>query len=141
MKPWLNSLSYVWLMFRGCLIQDYLNFLSLIHSNTFLCSFLLVFSLATLAFMGPFMFPTFISSMQVDGFLVEKFLVEMRPVAFPLVNFECDAYLAVNHSLFYSYPKMFLPFFSLIVTAWVWFTTIFLGSYLGFFLFVTPGSG
>ena len=61
--------------------------------------------------------PTFISSMQVDGFLVEKFLVEMRPVAFPLVNFECDAYLAVNHSLFYSYPKMFLPFFSLIVTA------------------------
>ena len=31
-----------------------------------------------------------------------------------LVNSECDVYLPVDQSLVYSYPKMFLLFFSLI---------------------------
>ena len=49
-------------MFRGCLIQIYLqdvpHFDFLILSNTFLCNFVLVFWQATLAFMGPLMFTT-----------------------------------------------------------------------------------
>ena len=35
---------------------------------------------------------------------------------------------------------LFQLFVSVILTAWAWFATVFLGSYLGFFLFVAPGS-
>ena len=66
------------------------------------------------------------------------FFVEILTFGFCLVTFECDAYLPVDHSLVYSYHKMFLLFFSLIFTAWAWFRIIFLDLYLVFlFLFST----
>ena len=70
---------------------------SLILSNT-LPNFLLVFWLETHAFMFPISFGKILSF----GFLH--------------VNCERDAYLAVDYSLVYSYPKMFLIFFSLILS-------------------------
>ena len=60
------------------------------------------------------------------------FFVEILTFGFCLVTFECDAYLPVDHSLVYSYHKMFLLFFSLIFTAWAWFRIIFLDLYLVF---------
>ena len=86
-------------------------------------------------------FILFISTTQValisnQGFW---FFVEILSFGYSLVNFECDAHLAVDHSLLYSYPKMFL-FFSLILNAWGTWFRIFLDSYLGFFLLVAPGS-
>ena len=51
--------------------------------------------------------------------------------SFCLVNFERATFLAVDHSLVYSYSKMLLllMFISLILTARAWFITIFLDSY------------
>ena len=49
---------------------------------------------------------------------------------FFLVTSECNVYLPVDPSLVYSYPKMLLLFFSLILA---WFKTIFLDSYLSVF--------
>ena len=53
------------------------------------------------------------------------------PFGFCLVNFERGTFLAVDHSLVYSYSKMLLllMFISLILTAWAWFITIFLDWY------------
>ena len=48
-----------------------------------------------------------------------------------------DTYLADDHSLVYGNPKMFLLFLSLILSL---VQTIFLDSYLGFFLPVSPRS-
>ena len=48
---------------------------------------------------------------QVKSF---SFFVEILCFGFCLVSSDCDAYLAVDHSLVYSYAKMFLLFFSLI---------------------------
>ena len=59
--------------------------------------------------------------------------VEILTFGFCLVTFECDAYLPVDHSLVYSYHKMYLLFFSLIFTAWAWFRTIFFIYILLFF--------
>ena len=42
-------------------------------------------------------------------------LVEVLSFGFYLVNSECVVYLAVAHSLVYSYPKMCVLFFSLIL--------------------------
>ena len=66
--------------------------------------------------------------------------VEILTFGFCLVTFECDAYLPVDHSLVYSYHKMFLLLFSLIFTAWAWFRTIFLDLYLVFLFSVAPRS-
>ena len=48
---------------------------------------------------------------------VFQFLVEIFPFGFYLVNFECGAYLAFDHSLVNCiYPKIFILFFSLILS-------------------------
>ena len=46
---------------------------------------------------------------------VFHFFVEILPFVFCLVNSECGAYLAVDHSLLYSYPKIYILFFRLIL--------------------------
>ena len=71
---------------------------------------------------------------------ISSFFVEILSFSFPQTNFECDAYLVVDHSLVYSYPKMFLLFLYLILTACAWFRPIILDSYLGIVLFVAAGS-
>ena len=70
--------------------------------------------------MGPFMYPKYYA--RADLFLYfhfkgSSFFVESLSFGFCLVNFERDACLAVDHSLVYSYPKMFLLFSCLILTA------------------------
>ena len=123
-------------MFDSLYLQDAPYFDSLILSNIFLCNFLLVFWLATLAFMGPFRFP--ISTRQVEQicFCIFKSSVLVfcrNSLCFCLANFDCDAYLAVDHSLVYnSYPKIFPLLFS---QSWAWLKTIFLDLYLGFFVY------
>ena len=72
-------------------------------------------------------------------FKTSSFFIEILSFGFCLVNFECNAYLIVDHSLVYSYPKTFLLLLSLILTAWAWFKTIFLDLY-PWFIFVAPGS-
>ena len=64
-----------------------------------------------------------------------KFLVFLQKFSYGFcpVHFECDAILAVDHSFVYSYPKMFLLYSSLILTAWTWFPSVVLDSYLGGF--------
>ena len=61
---------------------------------------------------------------------VFQFFAKILSFSFFLVTSECDVYLPVDPSLVYSYPKMLLLFFSLILA---WFKTIFLDSYLGVF--------
>ena len=51
-------MTFVLEMFDSHNVQDVTHFDSLILSNTFLCNFLFVIWLATLAFMELFMFPT-----------------------------------------------------------------------------------
>ena len=111
-------------------------FWSLILSNTFMCNFLLAFWLATL-------FSMFSAIYLVLGLICfcifkSSFLVCLNSVfGFYLVNSGCGSYLAVDHSLVYtSYPKTFLLFFSIILSAIIEissFKTIFLDSFLGFF--------
>ena len=83
-------------------------------SNTFMCSFLLVFWLATLAFILVLeLFFFFFLNFQIK---CSSYFVEIVfPFYFP-VNSECGAYLAVDHSLVYSYPKTFLLYLSLILS-------------------------
>ena len=50
---------------------------------------------------------------------------------FLLVDSTCDAYLAIDHSLVYSWPKMFLPFFYSIILSLV----KNLSSFMSWFLF------
>ena len=82
-------------MSQGCLIhidlQEFPHFYSLTLSNTFLCNSRPVFWLGTL-------------------------VVEILSFSFCLVNSECGTYLVVDHSLVYSYPKMFLLNFSVMLT-------------------------
>ena len=98
-------------MFQGCLIQiDLQNvfyFVSLILSNTFLCNFLLVFWLATLAFLlvlGLTYFCIF------KSIVLASFFLEILSFGFCLVNSEGRAYLVVDHRLVYSYVNCFCYF-------------------------------
>ena len=61
---------------------------------------------------------------------VFQFFSKILSFSFFLVTSECDLYLPVDPSLVYTYPKMLLLFFSLILAC---FKTIFLDSYLGVF--------
>ena len=115
---------------------------SIILSNTFLCNFLFVFCFGWHHLHLRFLLQLFISTRQGFVFVfsnqVFQFHVEIMCFSFCLVNSECDAYLPVDHSLIYSHSKMFLLIFSLIFCAWS--KTIFLDSYLGFFLSFVAGS-
>ena len=59
-------------------------------------------------------------------------VLEILSFSFCLVNSDCDVHLPVDHSLVYSYPKLFLLFFQS-NQSWAWLKTIFLDSYLGIF--------
>ena len=106
----------------------------LILLNT-LCNFL-AFGLATLAFKFPVIF--LILGLICFCIFRSNILVFCRNSVFCffyLVNSECGAYQAVDHSLVYvSYPKTFLLFFSLILNLIPVFKTIFLDAYLSFVL-------
>ena len=111
------------LLYQGCLIHIYLqdvpHFDSLTLSNTFLCNFLLVFCFGWQLLHSCFLL--FISTGQVIGLMcicifILGFSVEILPFGFFLVNSECDAYLPVDHSLVRGHSKMFLLFFSLILS-------------------------
>ena len=146
LKFWLIHLA-IWLAFWECLIHVY--FTDVPHFDSFsqipFCAVsFLSFGWQHLHLWAHSCFLLFISTLQVGLICFYIFksnvLVFCRQTfGFCIVNSECDAHLAVDNSLVYSYPKMFLLFFSLILTAWAWFKTIFLDSYLGFFLFVAPG--
>ena len=105
------------LMFQSCLIhidfEDVPHFDSFILLKAFLCNVLLVFRLATLAFM----FPAICLVLGLIWFFIFKSSVPLFCRAlcfyFHLVNFECCAYLVVDNNLVNSYPKMLLLFFSL----------------------------
>ena len=101
-------------MFQECSIhidlQDISHFDSLIFLNTFMWNFIYVFLLSTLAFMlvpGLICFCIFRSSVPV--------FVEILSFGFCLVIPEFGAYIAVDHSLVHSYPKIFLLYLSLIL--------------------------
>ena len=109
-------------MFDWCAISFSSFGLQHLHVHSWACSYFLLF-ICTMQ-VG-FCFCIFKSKVLVFG--------KILSFGFCLVNFECDAYLAVDHSSVHSYPETFLLSISLISTA-AWFTTIFLDSYLGFFL-------
>ena len=143
-KLWRSGYQLANYDFLGCLIHIYLQYVppfdSLILSNTFLYNFLLVFWLATFAFTRAHSY----SLSTTQGLVIclrificiFQFFVESLSFGFSLVSFEHDTYLAVDHSLDYGYPIVFLLFINLILTAWAWFITIFLDSYFGLFLFI-----
>ena len=59
--------------------------------------------------------------------------IKILPFSFYLVNSECGAYVAIDHGLVYvNYPKMFLQFFSLILSLIPVFKPFFMDSYLSF---------
>ena len=107
------------LLYQGCLIHIYLqdvpHFDSLTLSNTFLCNFLLVFYFGWQLFHSCFLL--FISTRQVIGMIC--ICIFISNVLVFLVNSECDAYLPVDHSVVRAHSKMFLQFFSLIISL-VW---------------------
>ena len=78
--------------------------------------FVLVFWLATLAFM--FLAIYLLGELIFFVFSSQLFLhfVEILCFDFYLVNFECSAYLSVDHSSVHSYPKYFYYFFRLILS-------------------------
>ena len=112
------------LVFQGCWIyidlKDILHFDSLILLNTFLCNFVLMFYFGWQHLHSYILL--FVSTRQVVliCFCIfrssVKFSVEILSFSFCLVNFECDGYLPADHSSVYSHPKLFLLFFSLIMT-------------------------
>ena len=67
--------------------------------------------------------------------------VEILSFGFYLVNYVFVSYLAFDHSLVYSYPKMFLLFLQCNLECKSSFKTIFFGSYVGFVFvsFFAPG--
>ena len=112
----------VWLVFQICLIhtdlQDSPHFDSLMLSNTVPCNFLLVFWLATLAFMFLAIYLVLLLR-RLICFSIFKSSVHRNVLLifiYYLVNSECRAYLAANHSLVYSYPKMSLLISSIILS-------------------------
>ena len=100
----IGNMTFVLKMFDSLDLHDVLHFDSLIFSNIFLCNFLLVYRQVGLIF-----FCVFRSSVLI--------FCRNSLYGLYLANSECDAYLAVGHSLVYnSYPKMFLLFFILILS-------------------------
>ena len=105
-----------WLVFQGCLIHIYLQYVphfdSLIHSipscdiffSSFACigwqRFLLFISTALGRYRADLYFYFHIKC--------SVFFAEILSFGFCLVNSECDAYLPVDHSLVYGDSKMFL---------------------------------
>ena len=86
-------------------------------SDPILYNFLLVFQQAELAVMDLSIFPTIYQCfhcLQMADLIFKSrvlvFFVEILSFGFCIVNSECDAYLAVYNSLFYSCPKIFLLF-------------------------------
>ena len=65
--------------------------------------------------MSPIIYSRYYAGGKADLFFlfsnqIFQIFVEILSFGFCLVNFECDAYLAFYHSLFYSCPKMFCYF-------------------------------
>ena len=110
-------------MFDSIDLQNVPRIDSLILSNIFLCNLLLVFGwqhlyhgsiqISYLFFKGTSQAgkADLLLYFQIKSF---QFFCRNSFFGFCLANSECDAYLAVDHSLVYnSYPRMFLLFVSL----------------------------
>ena len=83
-------------------LQDVRHLDCLILSNTVLCSFLLVFWLVTLAFIFPAIYLVLgLICVCIFKSSVLVFFVEILHFIFYLVNYECGAYLSVDHKCLY----------------------------------------
>ena len=148
----LHLLSYykgIWLVFlQWCLIHMNLRcspfwFLNLLEylSKQFSTP-VLVFCFSWQQLHSRFLASYLLASIRQEGwfFFVSNqvfwFFAKTLSFSFFLVTSECDVYLPVDHSLVYSYPKMLLLFFRVIL---VWFKTISLDS-IDILVSFVPGS-